>query len=720
MNLDYLSDVQKKAVTTTEGPVLVLAGAGSGKTSVLTNRVAYLIKEKGVDPYSILAITFTNKAANEMKERIARLVDADISQMAISTFHSMCARFLRHDADKIGYGRNFTIYDSTDCKAAIKKVLSDLNLESKFMTPGMCLGAISAAKNAGAKETPERYIDEVYADNSENLKAVYHRYNEQLFAENAMDFDDLLLNMLRVLENDEQARYYYSNKYRYVLVDEYQDTNSVQYALVRILSEKHGNIFVVGDDDQSIYAWRGADIRNILDFEKDHAQTTVIKLEQNYRSHAKILDAANAVISKARERKAKTLWSSVKEGPKPKVYTALNEYAESEFVVKEIDRLVGEGKKYTDFAVLYRMHTQARVLEEKLRSFGIPYQVYGGMSFYERKEIKDMVAYLTVLENEKADTALLRIINTPKRSIGDISIEKLRKYAYNNGLYLMEAMEYSDQFIGSGSGGKFTGFTDVFKKIRSAAEGKSLGEQLEAVFGHSGYREMLLLQDSAEAETKIENIEELINSAYAFEKQNEDATLADFLATVSLISDMDTTAEEGCVTMMTLHSAKGLEFDTVFMVGMEENVFPSRRAIAEDKVDEERRLCYVGITRAKQLLYFTNCASRNLYSGSSANHPSRFLGDIPAEMLECLTPAAAPKKERAPKESIVTKPQIEFKPQVKADPDSFSEGMTVEHTKFGKGIIKSISGSGTQKIAVIGFSDGDRKMFLSFAPLTVV
>ena len=720
MNLDFLSDVQRKAVTTTKGPVLVLAGAGSGKTSVLTNRVAYLIKEKGVSPASILAITFTNKAAREMRERIEKLTGAAAGDIMISTFHSMCARFLRYDADKIGYDRNFTIYDSADCKTVLKRILSDKQLESNILTPGRCMSVISAAKNACAREAPENYIEDVCEGYSEDMKAVYHAYTERLRAENAMDFDDLLLNMLRVLEEDPKTRSYYTNKYEYVLVDEYQDTNSVQYALVKILSEKHGNIFVVGDDDQSIYAWRGADIRNILDFEKDYQDTTVIKLEQNYRSHERILDAANAVISKARERKGKTLWSARKEGPKPRVYTAPNEYAEAEFVAKEIDRLVREGKSYADISVLYRMHTQSRVLEEKLRTYGIPYQVYGGQSFYERKEIKDMVAYLTVLENEQADTAFLRIVNTPKRGIGEISIEKLRNYAQERGMSLIDAMEYAEEFIGSGASGKFSGCIQVFRDIREMSEGKSLGEQMEVVFNASGYREMLLLQDSTEAETKIENIEELINSAYTFEKQNPEATLADFLASISLISDMDTTAEEGSVTLMTLHSAKGLEFDTVFLVGMEENVFPSRRSIAEDKVDEERRLCYVGITRAKQLLYLTNCASRNLYSGSNENHPSRFLDDIPEGMLDILAAPAPVRRAKEPKQAVVFKPQIEFKPQVKADSASFAVGMEVEHTKFGRGAILSISGEGTQKVASIKFPDGERKMFLSFAPLKIV
>ncbi|MBQ9942300.1 MAG: UvrD-helicase domain-containing protein, partial [Christensenellaceae bacterium] len=601
----------------------------------------------------------------------------DVQGMTIATFHSMCARFLRRDADKIGYENNFTIYDTDDCKTLMKKVLSDLGIDNSLMTPQRCLSVVSRAKNAGAKESPEGYIADVCEGYADDMKAVYRRYCSRMAAENAMDFDDLLLNMLRVLEESPETRAYYTRKFKYVLVDEYQDTNSVQYALVKILSEGSGNIFVVGDDDQSIYAWRGADIRNILDFEKDYKNTRLIKLEQNYRSHSRILDAANAVISKAKERRGKTLWSAKNEGPKPKVYTAPNEYGEAEFIAREIDRLVREDKRYTDFAILYRMHTQARVLEEKLRTYGIPYQVYGGMSFFERKEIRDMVAYLTVLENPAADTALMRIVNTPKRGIGEVSLEKLRQYALSHDMSLVSAMEYAGEFMTGAAAGKFASFSQVYNDMLTATEGKGLGEMLEAVFSLSGYREMLMLQDGIEAETRMENIQELINSAYAFEKENEEATLADFLESISLISDMDTTAKEGSVTMMTLHSAKGLEFDTVFLAGMEENVFPSRRAIMEDKIDEERRLCYVGITRAKHTLYLTGCTTRNLFSSSSMNPPSRCLEDIPANMLEMLTPPSPVKRDRPAggstvRESFSFRPQVEFKPQVKADSGSFA------------------------------------------------
>ena len=723
MDLSFLSEVQQRAVRATEGPVLVLAGAGSGKTSVLTNRVAYLVNEKGVDPFSILAITFTNKAANEMKERISALVDFDVSRMAISTFHSMCAKFLRFDADKIGYERNFSIYDTDDCITVLKRVLEAKGMDVKHAR--RVLSHISNIKNNEAKMTPEDYAAQaMQADSSmQALPSIYREYCDRLRRENAMDFDDLLLNMLRVLRESEAAREYYQNRFRYIMVDEYQDTNSVQYELVHILADKYKNLFVVGDDDQSIYAWRGADIRNILDFERDYQNTQVIKLEQNYRSHAKILDAANAVIQKAEERKQKTLWSARKTGALPKVYTAPNEYAEAEFVAREISSLVSQGKNYTDFVVLYRTHTQSRVLEEKLRIYGIPYQIFGGMSFFARKEIKDMVAYLTVYENPMADTALARIVNVPRRGIGDVSLQKLRGFAAAHALSLLEAMERADEFM-SGGRAKFASFLETVDKIRASCEDKGVGEIVEAVFAASGYRDMLMEDESIEGQTKIENVEEFINSAYAYEKENEEPTLEGFLSSVSLISDADTVSQEGSVTLMTMHSAKGLEFDTVFLVGMEENLFPSKRSVDSGKLDEERRLCYVGITRAKNTLYFTNCMTRNLYSGQSENYPSRFLMDIPKHMMEELTPISRmPRREKAPAASpkpIFFQKKAEFKPQAQEAAGDFAPGMVVEHKKFGQGKIKSIMGEGDQKVAVVSFADAERKLFLSFAPLKII
>ena len=721
MELQKLSDVQRKAVTTTEGAVLVLAGAGSGKTSELTNRVAYLIEEKHVDPYRILAITFTNKAAGEMKERIGRLLNADVSDMMISTFHSMCAKFLRFDAKKLGYENNYSIYDTDECKTIIKGALSQLNIDAKWMPPGKCLSYISAAKNAVGKMSPEDYFDTHFDAMKEDIKAIYKIYTARLKAENAMDFDDLLLNMLKLLETDEQARRWYTGRYDYILVDEYQDTNSVQYAIVKILAEKCGNLFVVGDDDQSIYGWRGADIRNILDFERDYPGTIVIKLEQNYRSHAKILDAANAVISKATERKDKKLWSVRTEGPKPRLFTAGNEYAEAEFIAREIGRLAGENKPYSDMAILYRTHTQTRVLEEKLRTFGIPYRVYGGTSFYERKEIRDMIAYLTILDNPSADTSLLRIINEPRRGIGDVSLGKVRQFADEQGMSYLDALAMADQYASGATAAKLKGFYGEYREMAEAIEGLPPDQALDQVFTLSGYRAMLQGRDEADAQARIENVEELINGAAKFAQDNEEAGLTEFLSSISLITDMDTVAETGSVTLMTLHSAKGLEFSVVFMAGMEESIFPSWRSIEENKIDEERRLCYVGITRAKDLLYLTNCESRHMYAGANMNKRSRFLEDIPADCVDVVGRERPQyQRSRAPQRDYSVKPVVEFKPKANEDSASFQVGMLVEHKKFGRGPIKSIVGEGEKRIALVGFPDGDRKMFLAFAPLKIV
>lgn len=635
MDLSKLSDVQKKAVTTTQGAVLVLAGAGSGKTSVLTNRVAYLINEKGVAPYHILAITFTNKAAREMKERIEKLVNADANDMVISTFHSMCARFLRMDADKIGFTRDFTIYDTDAANTLMKKVLNELSVDDNVLTYRYCLNLISAAKNASCKQDIASFIADHCDGDVEDMLCIYERYSKKMKAENAMDFDDLLLNMVQVLRTSERARDYYQNRFQYVLVDEYQDTNSVQYELVKLLSEKYGNLFVVGDDDQSIYAWRGADIRNILDFEKDYPDATVIKLEQNYRSHEKILNVANEVISRAHERKGKRLWSAKKTGDKPICFTAFNEYNEAEFVARQIGELRSKGYEYDDIAVLYRMHTQARVLEEKLRMYGIPYRIYGGMSFYDRKEIRDMIAYLQLIANPASDTSLIRVINTPKRGIGDATVEKLAQYSNQMGISMLEAAGAADMCLSGAASKKVSEFYSQIDDIRDASFDMEPGEIIEEIFNKTGYRAMLdALPDRNDAEARKANVGELINGAFKFYKDNPESDLTDYLSTVALITDMDTTSDMGSVTLMTLHSAKGLEFKAVFMIGLEENIFPSYRSIDEGKIDEERRLCYVGITRAKQVLYLTNCRSRNMYASSSYNEPSRFLQEIPEDMVE--------------------------------------------------------------------------------------
>ncbi len=724
MNLAHLNDVQQRAVTLVDGPVLVLAGAGSGKTSVLTNRIAYLVNEKKVSPYHILAITFTNKAAGEMKERVSALVDYDVSKMAIGTFHSICARFLRHDAQLLGYQSHFTIYDTDDSTALIKKIMQDSNANMGQLTPKYVRHVISTIKNSSSDASPKEVIEDIAKDFSPQLTMLYRAYNDALYQENAMDFDDLLLNMLRLLQENKDAREYYTERFQYVLVDEYQDTNRVQYELVKLISEKHGNLFVVGDDDQSIYAWRGADVRNILNFEKDFKKAKVIKLEQNYRSHQRILDVANAVIRKADARKEKNPWSARLDGPKPKVYTAYNEYAEAEFIAAQIAQMVREGKKYEDFAILYRTHTQARVLEEKLRMYGIAYHVYGGMSFYARKEIKDMVAYLTLLDNPLADTAFLRVINTPRRGIGNATIAKMTAFAADNKISLMQAMQRADEWMGAGKN-KFAHVAQMWSEMTARTQNKPIGDMIEEVFTASGYREMLLEDDNAAAALKIENIQELINSARIYEAQAEEPSLEEFLSSVSLITDMDTAEQDSGVALMTLHSSKGLEFDTVFIAGMEENLFPSKRSVEEGKLDEERRLCYVGMTRAKNMLYLTASARRSMYAGGvNINPPSRFLADIPKQALDMLTPIeqrtqAAEPQAYKPNANFF-RAKAEFTPKAKENPEKFKVGGIVEHSKFGKGKILAIDGLGDQKVARIAFDGGEKKLFLSFAPLSIV
>ena len=728
MELKGLSEIQRKAVLTTEGPVLVLAGAGSGKTKVLTTRVAYLINEKGIDPYNILAITFTNKAAAEMKERITKIAGCGIDDMIISTFHSMCARFLRMDAEKIGYNRDFTIYDTDSANTLMKKVLAELNIDDKVLTYRYCLNLISAAKNASGKMNPESYISLNCAGDTDDMLDIYDVYSRKMKSENAMDFDDLLLNMLRVLKENESARRYYQRRFKYVLVDEYQDTNSVQYELIRLLSGGYNNLFVVGDDDQSIYAWRGADIRNILDFEKDYKNAAVIKLEQNYRSHQKILDIANVVISGAEERKQKRLWSAKKEGVKPVYYNAYNEYNEAEFVSKQIGLMRQKGYQYNEMAVLYRMHTQSRVLEESLRTYGIPYRIYGGMSFYERKEIRDVIAYLQLINNPSSDTSLLRIINTPKRGIGGATIDKMSAYSRENDISLLTAARESGAYLTGASAKKVGEFYKTVDELTKISAEKEPGELIEEIFYRTGYKAMLeALPDKNEAEARSANIAELITGAYKFTEDNPEADLTDYLSTVALITDMDTTADEGSVMLMTLHSAKGLEFDVVFMVGMEENIFPSYRSIEERKTDEERRLCYVGMTRAKERLFLLSCRQRTVYNQTNMNAPSRFIEEIPQNMIERIGKPEA-KKEQDYKPSVkssgfgqnmsdAVKKKPTFTPKAKADASAFKVGGFAVHDKFGKGKILSIVPMNDRHLAVIAFKDGEKKMFLEFAPL---
>ena len=721
-----LNEKQRAAVLQTEGPVLVLAGAGSGKTRVLTRRVAHLIRQ-GVHPLSVLAITFTNKAASEMKERIAGELDRDVSSMWISTFHALCVRILRMSGSPIGYSSNFIIYDSDDTLRLIKNILERLGLkEDKLYPPRLVRSAISKFKNTcGEDEDIFEFANKAFPTLSYRIKEIYQAYTEEMQKQNAMDFDDLLLNTLKLFRKDAQTLENYQNRFRYILVDEYQDTNMVQYHLVRLLAQKHKNLFVVGDDDQSIYAFRGASIANILNFEQDYPNAKVIRLEQNYRSDVRILNAANCVIKNNTGRKGKTLWSDIRSGEMPKVYTAHSEYDEAEFIAKQIRRAQEEGTNYRDIAVLYRIHTLSRNLEEKLRLYGIPYRVYGGMSFYERREIKDILAYLTLIENPAADIALMRVINTPKRGIGAATVGLLRELADRNNCSMMEVLADSDVLLaGQSCKKKLDRFYDLMCELSADWEERSVQEIIEDVCAKTDYYGMLAAEFPEDAQDRTENIGELMNSACEFEAGAEESvTLTDFLQNVALITDMDSTDEQGGVTLMTMHAAKGLEFDTVFIAGMEEGVFPSRRSAEEDNLEEERRLCYVAITRAKRCLFLTNSQRRAVFGDVAYNPPSRFLAEIKEEYLEYLTPKVPVAHVDTPAKKTVFSGGVPSfgKPAAKKPTDGYAPGMTVKHTKFGLGQIKSIAGTGEQRIAVVDFEQvGEKKMFLAFAPLEVV
>lgn len=720
-----LNEKQQQAVETISGAVLVLAGAGSGKTRVLTERVAYLINEKRVAPWQILAITFTNKAAQEMRERIAGVVDADMRDMWISTFHAMCVRILRRYAEKIGYSKNFLIYDTDDTLRLIKKILERMGLkENKSYGERYIRNLISKYKNDSTTLDFDQYAEERNPFVAEYAGEIFEEYMQEMHKQNAMDFDDLLLNTLMLLETDNEARSYYQNKFHYILVDEYQDTNMVQYKLIRILSEGFGNIFVVGDDDQSIYAFRGANIRNILEFEKDFPGAVVIRLEQNYRSDKKILDVANCVIKNNEGRKGKTLWSEIDAGEIPVLYAANSEYEEAETIAREIQRLSDDGMRYSDMAILYRIHTLSRVLEEKLRLYAIPYRIYGGISFYERKEIKDMVAYLNIIANPAADLQLLRIINTPKRAIGSAKVEALAQIAEYNGISILEVMKNANVLIQDKALiKKANEFYEMYERLSDEYTQKPVHEILEQAYEISGYKKMLEEEQTPEAEARVENIAELVNSAYTHDEE-EEASLEGFLQNIALITDLDSMDDKGGVTLMTMHAAKGLEFDAVFVAGMDENIFPSQRAIDEDNVEEERRLCYVAVTRAKQRLYLLHSNMRTLYGRMQPSVQSRFLDEVDEGLLNCIgkkKPVITAKSPGTETKNLFAG-SLDFK---KAVPQKVSGdyriGTVVEHKTFGRGKVKSIAGQGDSQVAVVDFYEaGEKKMFLAFASLKIL
>lgn len=736
---DTLNEKQREAVYCTEGPLLILAGAGSGKTRVLTHRIAYLIEELGVNPWNILAITFTNKAAGEMRERVDNLVEYGAESVWVSTFHSMCVRILRRHIDRLGYDTNFTIYDADDQKALMKDVCKYLQIDTKIYKERTLLGMISSAKDEMI--SPEEFRINAEGDfNLKKIATVYEEYEKQLKANNALDFDDLLVKTVHLFRTQPDVLAYYQDRFQYIMVDEYQDTNTVQFLLVSILAGKHKNLCVVGDDDQSIYKFRGANIKNILNFEKQFADATVIKLEQNYRSTSNILDAANAVIKHNHGRKEKALWTENGKGDLVEFRQFDNAFEEAEYVSNMISKDVKNGKRsYKDFAVLYRTNAQSRLFEEKMVLLGIPYKIVGGVNFYSRKEIKDILAYLKTIDNGKDDLAVRRIINVPKRGIGLTTIGKVQEWAAVKELGFYEVLLGASEIPNIGrSLGKLESFAAVIEHFKVEAATHSISELVELILDETGYIEELRESADTDAEVRIENIEELKNKIKAYEEETkesgENPTLSGFLEEVALVADIDSLDEEtDYVVLMTLHSAKGLEFPHVFLAGMEEGLFPSS-IIGDDpeEVEEERRLCYVGITRARENLTLT-CARRRMVRGETQyNKMSRFLKEIPVSLLS--TGMLFEKKE-VPKEEPKANPYFQAKQNFKAKPFSFGKpaqqfgvnkggklsydvGDRVRHVKFGDGLVTQITEGGRDYEVTVEFDRaGVKKMFAMFAKL---
>ena len=737
---DTLNAEQREAVFHTEGPLLILAGAGSGKTRVLTHRIAYLIEEKGINPWNILAITFTNKAAGEMRERVDDIVGFGSESIWVSTFHSTCVRILRRHIDRLGYDNNFTIYDSDDQKTLMKDVCKLLQIDTKTYRERTILSAISSAKDEMI--TPEEYELNAYGDFSKKkIAEAYKEYERQLRANNALDFDDLLVKTVQLFQTQPEILEYYQDRFRYIMVDEYQDTNTVQFKLISLLAAKYKNLCVVGDDDQSIYKFRGANIQNILSFEKEFEHTKVIKLEQNYRSTSTILDAANAVIKNNVGRKAKSLWTENGEGEKIQFRQFDTAYDEAEYIVGDIRERVDNGKAaYCDHAVLYRTNAQSRLFEEKMITANIPYKIVGGVNFYARKEIKDLLAYLKTIDNGKDDLAVRRIINVPKRGIGLTTVNRITEAAQQRGISFYEALCSADLVPGLGrSISKLESFAAMIEYFRKEAEHLSITELMEEILTETGYVEELKAEGEEEAEVRLQNIDEFLNKIAAYEESCEEElpTLSGFLEEVALVADIDSLDEESdYVVLMTLHSAKGLEFPYVYLAGMEDGIFPSYMTITADdptEIEEERRLCYVGITRAKKELAMT-CARRRMIRGETQyNKMSRFLKEVPPQLLS--TGKIVEKEElELPKQNayVQAKQSFQAKPFMISKPVqqfgvksgeglSYGVGDRVRHMKFGEGTVTAITEGGRDYEVSVDFdSAGTKKMFASFAKLQKV
>ena len=714
MLLESLNPTQLDAVEQTEGPLLILAGAGSGKTRVLTHRVAYLIDQGLAAPEEVLAITFTNKAAREMKDRVALLVGPDSKRMWVSTFHAFCARILRVHAEKLGYKREFTIYDGADQVRLVKRCIVELGKDPKRFNPRSFQAQISSAKNV--LMAPDDFLRSTEGYIAENVAEVYDLYQKRLYENNAMDFDDLIMQTVTLLELFPEVRERYQTRFKYIHVDEYQDTNHAQYRLVNILAAKHRNLCVVGDDDQSVYSWRGADIRNILDFERDYPEAKVVKLEQNYRSTQTILDAANAVVANNASRKAKALWTAGGEGERIRVFAASDEYAEARFVVSEVERLIEGGASPREISVFYRTNAQSRALEDVLVREGVPYQVVGGVRFYERAEIKDAMAYLSVISNPDDSVSLERIINVPKRGIGNTSVAKLQDYARRQGISLYGALSEADAAGLTGAARKACrGVRDLFEGLRVAAKEVPPAESVGAVLDESGYRKELEAEDTIEAESRLENLEELINAAREYERVEPEPTLEGFLQEQALYSDQDSlTSEGGRVALMTLHNAKGLEFGHVFVVGMEEGTFPHARSLDEHNLEEERRLAYVGITRARETLTLTHAKLRSSWGEREYRMPSRFLSEIPDQYKSGTAPGLSNASGRGGwGVALSGRGGVE---RAASGGVAYKAGERVRHTKFGVGEVVE---AGVGKV-VIRFGTEERTFVPEIAPLSKI
>ena len=634
--INELNNMQKQAVLNTEGPCLVIAGAGSGKTKVLTHKIAYLIQEKNIKPWNILAITFTNKAANEMKERVEKLVGEVAKDMWIGTFHSICVKILRRYIDRLGFDNTFLIFDTSDQKTLIKECMKTLKIDDKMFTDRSIIAEISNGKNEMLE--PKAYQTKYAGDyRKEIIGKIYELYQKRLKENNAIDFDDIINYTIKILTENEDVLEYYTSKFRYVLVDEYQDTNKAQFTLVTILASKYGNITVVGDNDQGIYSFRGADISNILNFEKDFPGTKIIKLEQNYRCTGNILKAANSVIKHNENKYEKKLWTENDEGSLPVIYKSDDEYDEGRFIVEEINHLRREEYfKYSDFTILYRMNSQSRAIEEILRREAIPYKIVGGLKFYERKEIKDIISYLRLIYNFSDNISLKRVINEPKRGIGKTSIDNIQEISEKTGLSMFDIIKHADEYGLNRVKINAQEFIETIEYLRSKIESLSISELIKETLNKTGYVKALELENTTEAESRIQNLEEFLTVAIEFEEEEAENTLGDFLEGITLSSDIDGMEDsEDSVTLMTLHSAKGLEFPVVFLVGLEEGIFPGNKSIGEPKeIEEERRLFYVGITRAKQYLYLTCSKKRTIFGSTSYNQISRFINEIPSDLLD--------------------------------------------------------------------------------------